>query len=85
VTVHLIQDTTANTVSLLWPLRRRAYGLGLDRLPGVTDHIEYIRRYPASPAGWIEGALVAAALAACARIWTRQRPCNGTGSFSTVC
>lgn len=84
VTVHLTQDTVANTVSLLWPLRRREYGLQLDRLPGVTDHVEYIRRYPASPAGWVEGALVAAALAACARIGTRQALLHGNRQFSSV-
>jgi hypothetical protein len=60
--VHLLQDSVANTVALLWPLRRREYGLQLDRLPGVTDHLEYMRRYPSSPAGRLEGALVLAAL-----------------------
>jgi hypothetical protein len=74
--VHLTQDTVANTVSLLWPLRHREYGLQLDRLAGVTDHVEYVRRYPASPAGWIEGGLVAAALAACARLRRRRRGLN---------
>jgi hypothetical protein len=62
VAVHLVQDSVANTVALLWPLRRREYGLGLDRLPGVTDHVEYTRRYPSSPAGRLEGALVLAAV-----------------------
>ena len=38
--VHLAQDWLANTVALLWPLRRREYGLGLDRLGGVDDHAE---------------------------------------------
>ncbi|MDQ6805538.1 MAG: metal-dependent hydrolase [Actinomycetota bacterium] len=59
--VHLAQDTVANTVALLWPLRRREYGLGLDHLGGVTDHLEYMRRYPSSPAGKLEGALILAA------------------------
>jgi hypothetical protein len=62
VAVHLVQDSVANTVALLWPLRRREYGLGLDRLPRVTDHVEYTRRYPSSPAGRLEGALVLAAV-----------------------
>lgn len=35
----------------------------LDRLAGVTDHAEYARRYPSSPAGRLEIALVLAALA----------------------
>ena len=61
VAVHLVQDSVANTVALLWPLRRREYGLGLDRLGGVTDHVDYMRRYPPSPAGKIEAALVLAA------------------------
>jgi hypothetical protein len=64
VGLHITQDSLANTVSLLWPLRRREYGLGLDRLGDVTDHGEYVRRYPASPAGKLEAALMLAALAA---------------------
>jgi hypothetical protein len=64
VSVHLVQDSVANTVALLWPLRRREYGLGLDRQAGETDHVEYMRRYPASPAGKLEAALVLAAVAA---------------------
>lgn len=63
VAFHLIGDATANTVALLWPLRRREYGLGLDRLAGVTDHLEYTRRYPASPAGRLEAVLILAAAA----------------------
>ncbi|HWF50071.1 MAG TPA: metal-dependent hydrolase [Solirubrobacteraceae bacterium] len=62
VAVHLVQDSVANTVALLWPVRRREYGLGLDRLPGVTDHVEYTRRYLSSPAGRLEGVLVLAAV-----------------------
>jgi hypothetical protein len=65
--LHLIQDSVANTVALLWPIRRREYGLGLDRMPDVTDHREYIRRYASSPAGKLEGVLVLAALVACGR------------------
>lgn len=65
--VHLAQDTFANTVALLWPLRRREYGLQLDRLPGVADHADYARRYPASPAGKVEAVLVLAAVLACMR------------------
>jgi hypothetical protein len=64
--VHIAEDAVANTVALLWPLRRREYGLGLDRLAGVTDHVEYARRYPSSPAGRLEIGLVLAALTACA-------------------
>jgi LexA-binding, inner membrane-associated putative hydrolase len=71
IVVHLVQDSVANTVALLWPIRRREYGLGLDRLGGVTDHREYIRRYPASPAGKIEVALMLAALIACRRTFSR--------------
>jgi hypothetical protein len=67
VAVHLVQDSVANTVALLWPFRRREYGLGLDHLPGVTDHLEYTRRYPSSTAGKIEGALLLAAA------WTAWR------------
>lgn len=63
VAVHLVQDSLANTVALLWPLRRREYGLGLDHLGGVTDHLEYMRRYPSSPAGKLEVALVLGAVA----------------------
>jgi hypothetical protein len=70
VTVHLVQDSVANTVALLWPLRRREYGLGLDHLGGETDHLEYVRRYSASPAGKLEGALV---LAAVCVSWHRVR------------
>lgn len=70
--VHLLQDSVANTVALLWPLRRREYGLGLDRLPGVIDHLEYVRRYPSSPAGRIEAVLVLAALASCG--WRLAQP-----------
>jgi hypothetical protein len=62
VGLHLIGDATANTVSLLWPLRRREYGLGLDGMPEVTDHLEYTRRYPTSPAGRLEAVLVLAAV-----------------------
>jgi hypothetical protein len=62
VAVHLLQDSVANTVALLWPWRRGEYGLGLDHLVGVTDHIEYARRYPFTPAGKLEGALVLTAL-----------------------
>jgi hypothetical protein len=62
VAVHLVQDSVANTVALLWPLRRREYGLSLDRLAGETDHVAYMRRYPASPAGRLEGVLVLAAV-----------------------
>jgi len=65
-TLHLTQDSIANTVALLWPLSRREYGLGLDRLPDVTDHEEYIRRYPSSPAGKLEAGLVLAAFSVCA-------------------
>jgi LexA-binding, inner membrane-associated putative hydrolase len=65
VGLHLLQDSLANTVALLWPLRRREYGLGLDRLAGVSDHGEYIRRYPSSPAGKLDAALVLAALITC--------------------
>jgi SAM-dependent methyltransferase len=63
VAVHLLQDSLANTVALLWPLRRREYGLGLDHLAGETDHVAYMRRYPSSPAGKLEGLLVLAAVA----------------------
>ncbi|HET9720194.1 MAG TPA: metal-dependent hydrolase [Solirubrobacteraceae bacterium] len=59
--LHLLLDATANTVALLWPLRRREYGLGLDRMPGVDDHLAYIRRYPATPAGRLEVVLIALA------------------------
>ena len=59
VVLHLTEDTVSNTVALLWPLRRREYGLSLDRMPEVDDHYEYLRRYGASPAGWLEGALIA--------------------------
>jgi hypothetical protein len=73
VTLHLLQDSVANTVALLWPLRRREYGLGLDHLAGETDHREYIRRYPSSPAGRLEGAIVLAAIAvACCPGWSRR-------------
>jgi hypothetical protein len=68
VAVHIAQDATANTVALLWPLGRCEYGLGLDRLAGETDHVAYVRAYPSSPAGVIEGALVLAALAAAWRV-----------------
>jgi hypothetical protein len=61
VALHLVQDSVANTVALLWPLRTREYGLGLDHLGGETDHIAYMRRYPSSPAGKLEGALIVAA------------------------
>jgi hypothetical protein len=63
VALHLLQDSVANTVALLWPLRRREYGLGLDHLAGETDHMAYIRRYPSSAAGKLEGLLVLAAVA----------------------
>jgi hypothetical protein len=62
--IHLLQDAVANTVSLLWPLRRREYGLGLDGMPEVTDHREYVRRYPATAAGILEAAIIIAALGA---------------------
>jgi hypothetical protein len=62
VALHLSQDSVANTVALLWPLRKREYGLGLDHLAGETDHAAYMRRYPSSPAGKLEGLLVLAAL-----------------------
>jgi hypothetical protein len=74
VAVHLVQDSVANTVALLWPLRRRQYGLGLDHLPGVTDHLEYTRRYPSSTAGKIEGALL---LAAAWTMWRHFAPARG--------
>jgi hypothetical protein len=63
VALHLLQDSVANTVALFWPLRRREYGLGLDHLSGETDHVAYMRRYPSSPAGKLEGLLVLAAVA----------------------
>jgi LexA-binding, inner membrane-associated putative hydrolase len=63
VALHLLQDSVANTVALLWPLRRREYGLGLDHLAGETDHAAYMRRYPSSPAGKLEGLIVLAAVA----------------------
>jgi hypothetical protein len=69
--VHLLQDSLANTVALFWPLRRREYGFGLDRLAGVTDHREYVRRYPSSPAGKAELGLLFAALLYSAQ---RSRP-----------
>jgi hypothetical protein len=68
VALHLVQDSVANTVALLWPLRTREYGLGLDGLGGETDHLVYLRRYPRSPAGALEGALV---LAAGVVVWRR--------------
>lgn len=61
--LHLAEDAIANTVALLWPLRRREYGLSLDRMPELDDHLEYVRRYPASPAGRLEAGLIALALA----------------------
>jgi hypothetical protein len=73
VAVHLLQDSLANTVALLWPLRRREYGLGLDHLGGVTDHLEYTRRYPASPAGKLEGVLVLAAVFVAGRLLVHAR------------
>jgi membrane-bound metal-dependent hydrolase YbcI (DUF457 family) len=75
VGVHLLQDSLANKVALLWPLRRREYGLGLDRLAGVSDHAEYIRRYPSSPAGRLEAGLLLAALASCG--WRLARSGDG--------
>jgi membrane-bound metal-dependent hydrolase YbcI (DUF457 family) len=72
VGVHLLQDTVANTVSLLWPLRRREFGLGLDHLGGETDHLAYMRRYPSSPAGVLEGALVVSAVVV-GRRWLADR------------
>ncbi len=86
--LHLLQDSVANTVALLWPLRGRQYGLGLDRLAGVTDHVEYISRYPSSPAGKVEGGLLLAALASSGwRLAQRGRPtdsarrdCSGSRS-----
>ncbi len=76
--LHLAQDSVANTVALLWPLRRREYGLGLDRLAGVTDHGEYIRRYPSSPAGMLEAGLIVAAAVACGRVLVLARRRAGT-------
>jgi membrane-bound metal-dependent hydrolase YbcI (DUF457 family) len=82
VWLHLLQDSIANTVALLWPLRRREYGLGLDHLAGETDHVVYMRRYPSSPAGKLEGLLVVAAVAVG---WRRllknpaRRPCRHGG------
>lgn len=76
VGLHIIEDSVANTVALLWPLRRREYGLGLDRLAGVTDHVEYARRYPSSPAGRLEVTLMIAAVLACGwrvRAWRASR------------
>jgi hypothetical protein len=73
VAVHLVQDSVANTVALLWPLRRREYGLGLDHLGGETNHVAYMRRYPSSPAGKLEGALVLAAAAVAWRHLTQAR------------
>jgi hypothetical protein len=80
VGLHLLQDSVANTVALLWPLRRREYGLGLDRLAGVDDHLEYIRRYPSSPAGRLEAGLLVTAVASCA--WRLGRHGNGGGRSS---
>ena len=80
VGLHLLQDSLANTVALLWPLRRREYGLGLDRLAGVDDHLEYIRRYPSSPAGKLEAGLLVAAVASCA--WRLGQHGNGSGRSS---
>lgn len=68
--VHVLLDAIANTVALLWPLRRREYGLSLDRMPDVDDHLVYIRRYPTTPAGRLEGVLIALA----ALVALRQRP-----------
>ncbi len=70
VALHLAGDALANTVALLWPLHRREYGLSLDHMPSVDDHLEYVRRYPATAAGWLEGMLIAAAVRSAAR----QRP-----------
>ena len=67
--IHLAGDATANTVALLWPLRRREYGLGLDQMASVTDHVEYVRRYPGSPAGKLEVGLI---IAAAALSWVRR-------------
>jgi hypothetical protein len=67
VALHLLEDTAANTVAILWPLRRREYGLSLDRMPEEDDHLTYMRRYPATPAGWLEGGLILAAVALTAR------------------
>ncbi len=80
VGLHLLQDAVANTVSLLWPLRRREYGLGLDRLAGVDDHLEYIRRYPSSPAGKLEAGLLMAAIGSC--VWRLARHGNRSGGSS---
>ncbi len=77
--VHLLLDTVANTVALLWPIRRREYGLGLDHLAGVTDHAEYVRRYPASPAGRLELALVIAAIGACAAVAAKRHELAANG------
>jgi hypothetical protein len=77
-----LQDSVANTVALLWPLRRREYGLGLDHLAGETDHMAYMRRYPSSPAGKLEGLLVVAAVAVGWRRLLRnpaRRPCRHGG------
>lgn len=70
VALHLLEDTAANTVAILWPLRRREYGLSLDQMPEEDDHLAYVRRYPATPAGWLEAALIVLAIAGAAR----QRP-----------
>lgn len=73
VALHLLLDSVANTVSLLWPLSRTRYGLGLDRMAEVTDHVEYVRRYPASPAGKLEVAMAMAAVTACGRVAAQRR------------
>lgn len=75
VTLHLAEDSIANTVALLWPLRRGEYGLSLDRMPGVDDHLDYVRRYPATPAGWLEAALIGLAASGVVRqAWLSRQP-----------
>ncbi|HWD65872.1 MAG TPA: metal-dependent hydrolase [Solirubrobacteraceae bacterium] len=79
VTLHLAEDALANTIALLWPVRRREYGLGLDHMPGVDDHIDYVLRYPTTPAGRLELALIAVAASALSRQrrLSRQPRSNG--------
>jgi hypothetical protein len=78
--LHLLLDATANTVALLWPLRRREYGLGLDRMPGVDDHLRYVRRYPATPAGRLEAGIIALAATGLVRQWRLSRQPRSNGS-----
>jgi LexA-binding, inner membrane-associated putative hydrolase len=86
VALHLLQDSVANTVALLWPVRRREYGLSLDHLSGETDHVAYIRRYPSSPAGKLEGLLVLAAVAVGWRrlVKAHRRPSCGARARARV-